>query len=146
VLIAAKLSARTRAALPQLDLALLAAEQPREIVAVAHDDDERNEEHDESWARLVQQQPGIERRTCRGGERRERGVAEDDGDDDPGRDRGERCRPGISEKRTTRGGDALAALEAQPDRKDMPERGGDGGRGRRIGAKALRDQHRQESF
>ena len=53
----------------------------------------------------------------------ERGIAREIGDREPDRAEDQRRRPGEAEQHADIGGDALAALEAEPDRKEMAEKG-----------------------
>ena len=71
-------------------------------------------------------------REIKGGERGERGVAEGEGhrEPDPGGEKAEA--EGEREHRAEEGRDALAALEAEPDREEVPEEGEKAGKLRGV--------------
>ena len=74
-------------------------------------------------ARTEEREP--DRRGGRGDQRRERGDAEGDGGGEPGGAGGEARRPGERQRQAEEGRDPLAAAEAEPDREEVAEEGGE---------------------
>src|SRR5262249_58144525 len=68
-------------------------------------------------------EPERERRRRAGNERGERGVAGERGHREPDEAEGDRCRPRQRQQEADIGGDALAALEAEPNREQVAEEG-----------------------
>src|SRR5262245_55098195 len=100
------------------DLALGAVEEPRDVGAV-HDPQQQRQQREQHRLRPIADEPQRERRCRAGNERGKRGVTGERGDREPDQAEGDRRRPRQAEQQADIGGDALAALEAEPNREEM---------------------------
>src|SRR5581483_10415446 len=119
---------------------LLALRQPSDVGGMA-DKEKHGQQQEERAKRPVSgdREQGYACGTC--GERRERGIARGEGDNQPDGAEGDAGRPVKPEQDTDIGGDPFAAVEAEPDGEEMAEKGAEPGQERRRLAPVRSEQH-----
>src|SRR5262249_46052027 len=124
-------TSETSRARGRADLALGAVEEPRDV-GVVHDPQQQRQQREQHRLRPIADEPQRERRRRAGNERGERGVTGERGDREPDEAEGDRRRPRQRQQEADIGGDALAALETEPNREEMAEEGAGRGRQREL--------------
>eukprot|EP01035_Chromulina_nebulosa_P030874 gene30875-41081_t len=121
----------SRAALFRADLAFGASQQPLDVFAV-HEPQQQGHDGRQHGELRGGVPPQENRRDDAGGQCRERRVARGEGAGEPGQAEHDRGRKEQAEHDADIDGDALAALEVQPDREEVAEKGGEPGDHRRC--------------
>src|SRR5262249_4275342 len=103
------------------DLTLGAVEEPRDVGAM-HDPQQQRQQREQHRRRPIPHEPQRKWRRRAGNERGKRGVARERGDDEPDEAEGDRHRPCQRQQEADIGGNALAALEAEPKREEVAEK------------------------
>src|SRR5690606_32037608 len=108
------------------DFRFRSSEKPGNVRAMLDEDDDA---HDGQCRRMLWQAEKKERdgRGDRRGERRQRRIAAEESNAKPDHGEDQRRLPRESREHAEIGGDALAAPEAEPDRKEMAEECGEAG-------------------
>src|SRR6266545_3399344 len=114
------------------DLAFGAAEQPRHVLAMAGKQQEREDGEEQRRLRPAAD-PERDRRRRACDQSGERGIAGERGGREPDQAEQQPHRPSEPEQHANIGGNALAALELEPDRKEMPDEGAEAGGKRETG-------------